>query len=300
MGLVWYGPVGRNAPRAPVSVHSGAAQQGVDRNEPGVARLAERQRGLITREQLLALGFSDRAIARAVAAGRLHRVHRGVYLVGYAVMLPLAHEEAALLAVGAGATLSHHSAAGVWGFATPDDAVHVTAAGRRPRHRRGIRTHHAPLPPSETRTRHGLRLTSPSRTLDDLASFLAPAAHRRATDEAEGLGLIPVTTDKSGMTRSEAERRLIDLLHRAGLPPTATNTKLHGHEVDVLYEPQRLVLEMDGFAYHRTRTQAHRDHVRDATLLAHGYRVLRIGWHQITDAPEALVADIARALARTG
>jgi predicted transcriptional regulator of viral defense system len=67
----------------------------VDRNGPGVALLAERQRGLITREQLLALGFSDRAIARAVAAGRLHRVHRGVYLVGHAVMLPFATEHAA-------------------------------------------------------------------------------------------------------------------------------------------------------------------------------------------------------------
>ncbi len=249
------------------------------------------------REQLLALGFSDRAIARAVAAGRLHRVHRGVYLVGHAVMLPLAHEQAALLAIGDGATLSHHSAASVWGFAKPDDTVHVTSANRRPRNRRGITAHHAPLPSSDVRIRHGLRVTTPQRTLRDLASFLEPAAFQRATDEAEVLGLIPITPSKPGLTRSEAERRLLALLRRAGLPPTRTNTHLHGHEVDVLYEPQRLVIEIDGFAYHRTAAQVHRDHVRDAMLLAHGYRVLRVDWRQIVETPEALVASVARALA---
>jgi very-short-patch-repair endonuclease len=255
---------------------------------------------LITRVQLLSLGVSDRAIARRVAVGGLHRIHRGVFLVGHTAMAPLAHELAALLAIGDGATLSHHSAASAWRVAKPDDIVHVTTAERRPRNRPGIRSHHAPLPPNDVRTHHGLRLTSPQRTLKDLAAFLSPAALQRATNEAEVLGLISITTDKPGLTRSEAERKLLNLLHRAGLPPTATNTKVHAHEVDVLYEPQRLIVEMDGFAYHRTPTQTHRDHARDATLLANGYRVLRIDWHQLTQTPEALIADLARTLARTG
>jgi very-short-patch-repair endonuclease len=269
----------------------------VDRNEPGVAVLAKRQRGLITREPLVALGFSDRTVARAVAAARLHRVHRGVYLVGHAVMLPFATEHAALLAIGDGATLGAHSAGHVNGIAEPDDTVHVIAAHRRPRNRPGITTHHAPLPPQDVRSCRGLRLTSPERTLRDLATFLAPAALERATNEARVRGLIPRGTTRPPMTRSEAERRLLTLLRKGGLSPTHTNVTLHGHEVDILYAEQRLVVEVDGLAFQDTVQAAERDRRRDTALLAAGYRVLRVTWRQIAEEPERLLVQIARALA---
>lgn len=98
--------------------------------------------------------------------------------------------------------------------------------------------------------------------------------------------------------RSEAERALLALLRRARLPPSATNVRVAGHEVDVLYRDQRLVVEMDGYAFHGTRAAFERDRRRDADLAAAGFRVVRVTWHQLTREPEALVAALAAALVR--
>ena len=82
----------------------------------------------------------------------------------------------------------------------------------------------------------------------------------------------------------------------AGLPLPATNVKVAGLEVDAVWHRERLVVEVDGYAYHGTRQAFERDRRRDARLLLAGYRVLRITWLRLTREPERVVALIAAAL----
>ena len=104
---------------------------------------------------------------------------------------------------------------------------------------------------------------------------------------------------RAALTRSEAEARLLTLLRAAGLPPTAVNARIGRYEVDFLWRPKRLVVEVDGYAYHSTRAAFERDRARDAELQAAGHRVIRVTWRQLIATPEAVVARIAAALAAT-
>jgi very-short-patch-repair endonuclease len=99
------------------------------------------------------------------------------------------------------------------------------------------------------------------------------------------------------LTRSEAERRLLELIRAAGLPEPRTNVRLHNHEVDFVWPGHRLVVEVDGYAFHSHRGSFERDRRRDAELAGLDYRVIRITWRQITEATEAVVALLATALA---
>ncbi len=275
-----------------------------------LATLAGRQRGVVTTAQLHGLGFSPSSVKRLVAGGRLHRIFRGAYLVGHTAAPALARETAALLVVGPAAVLSHHTAAHIHGFAPPSRTIHVTTAARGRRSRPGLTVHHADLMSHEIVTGNGPRRTTGIRTLTDLIPFLDQATLERYANEAQVLKQIthdqlaqapaPLRrlTDDRGFTRREAERRLKHLLHRAGLKPTATNTKVEGYEVDVLYADRRLIVEMDGFASHRTRHAFERDRRRDARLTAAGYRTIRVTWRQIHEQPELVLATIAAALAR--
>ncbi len=263
-----------------------------------IAALASRQRGLVTRRQLLEAGLTPEAVSRRLKSRRLHPLHRGVYLVGHAVPPPLAIELAALLACGHTAALSHRTAGVMWRILpSRDDAVEVTVPDRRCRPRPGLKPHAGCLAQCDVTVRHGLRLTTPARTLRDLRPVLDPPALERATNEARVLRLLPLgESDAATLTRSEAERRLLALLRRARLSPTATNIKLAGQEVDVLFADQRLVVEVDGYAFHGTRAAFERDRRRDADLAAAGFRVLRVTWRALTSEPEAVIARLAGAL----
>jgi very-short-patch-repair endonuclease len=103
-------------------------------------------------------------------------------------------------------------------------------------------------------------------------------------------------TDEPRFTRSEAERRLVTLVRSARLPVPSTNTRVAGLEVDALWPSHRLIVEVDGFAYHGNRAAFERDRRRDAALTAAGYRVVRVTWRQLTDEPHAVVALLARLL----
>ena len=97
-------------------------------------------------------------------------------------------------------------------------------------------------------------------------------------------------------TRSEAERRLLKLIRNARLPPPRCNVRAAGHEVDFLWPEQKVVVEIDGYAFHRSRTAFETDRRRDADLQVAGYVVLRITWRRLADEPEAVIAQIASAL----
>ncbi len=235
-------------------------------------------------------------MARRVAAGWLIRRYRGVYQVG-PVQAHVGAQSAALLALGPGALLSHDSAAHLWGFRPKPNDVHVTTTQDR-RSRPGIRTHRTTRTHSlDAAVLQGLPLTGARRTLQDLASTLGKTELDRATEQAAILGLVP-TSEAPAFTRSEAERRLLRLVRRARLPVPRTNVRLHGYEVDFLWAAERLVVEVDGFAYHGTRQAFERDRRRDADLAAAGYTVVRFTWRQITEEPEAVVARLAVLLKR--
>ena len=284
--------------------------------------LAARQHGALSTSQLLAAGISRAQIARLVARGWLSPVHRGVYLAG-PIHGPLARLSAATLAVGDHALLSHRSAAELWQLGPAvRGSVSVTLAGRQARSRDGIRVHQARrlAPPDIARLR-GLPVTSPGRTLLDLATCLGGRDLARAVEQAEVLKLLhgdwpdPLltrssrhrganalrgvirATDAPAMTRSEAERRLLALVRAARLPAPEVNQRLHGYEVDFLWRERKLVVEVDGYAFHASRSAFERDRRRDAHLIGKGYRVMRLTWHQLTREPEAIVALLARALA---
>jgi very-short-patch-repair endonuclease len=286
-----------------------------------VMELAARRHGVVTLADLAAAGLGRGAVARRVAEGRLQRLHRGVYLVG-----PLpgtrTREIAAVLACGGTAVLSHRSAAALWGMAPPwQGDVDVTVVGAQPR-RPGVRVHRARRrDPEDVARRDGVRLTAPGRTLLDVATVLDRRNLARALEEAQVQRLVTRTgletlLDRSrghhgavflgaalgrchepALTRSEAEARMLALTRAAQLPQPKTNVRVHGHEVDLLWPAERLIVEIDGFAFHSTREAFERDRRRDATLQAHGYRVMRVTWRQIADEPEAVIARLAAALA---
>ena len=274
-----------------------------------VARLAGRQRGVVSYEQLLACRLTARAVAHRVRTGRLIRIHRGVYAVGHAALPPLGRETAALLAMGPAAVLSHHTAAWLWELLPlPAEVELMLASGRRDS-RDGITVHRTThLPPSDIRRRQHLPLTSPARTLLDiqgspeLEAALSQALLNRLIRpepllDRGGPALRALLEGGPSPTRSQAERRLLALVDAAGLPRPETNVHLHGWEVDALWRDARVVAEVDGYAFHASRAAFERDRARDAALQAAGYRVVRITWRQLTDRREALVARLAATLA---
>lgn len=102
--------------------------------------------------------------------------------------------------------------------------------------------------------------------------------------------------ERPALTRSKAEERLLALIRRGGLPPPDVNRRVGGYEIDFLWPEGALAVEVDGFAYHRSRGAFERDRRRDAELAVLGIRVLRVTWEQITDEPEAVLVRIARLL----
>jgi very-short-patch-repair endonuclease len=170
--------------------------------------------------------------------------------------------------------------------------VHVTVEGDTARSRPGIRVHHTVS--LNAAARDGLSLTTPGRTLQDLARTLTSAESDRAREQAQVPGLvIPDGAGESDFTRSEAERRLKALCKAAGLPVPRTNARVAGWEVDAIWPAQRLVVEVDGWNFHGTRQAFERDRRRDASLQPAGYRVVRITWRRLRYEAYAVAAELA-------
>jgi very-short-patch-repair endonuclease len=295
----------------------------MDVGDAAIAALARRQHGVVTIGQLESAGLARPAVKHRVACGRLTPIHRGVYQVG-PLAAALGREMAAVLACGPDALLSHHSAAGLWGIRPAHrDPIHVTVSVRDARSRPGIRVHRATLNPSlNAAVKDGLPLTNPARTLLDLAPLLAQHDLDRATEQAQVLGVATheqiarilddnrggrgtkalrrALHDEPSLTRSEAERRLRDLIRKAGLPRPETNARVAGYEVDFFWPAHKLIVEVDGYAYHSPRAAFERDRLRDTNLQAAGYRVVRFTWRQITQQPHVVVARLAVLLQARG
>ena len=266
-------------------------------------------------------------IRTALDRGRWVRLYSAVYRLGL-LPAPLEAEMAAVLACRGGAVLSHRTAASLWGIlprprGRPD--VDVTALRGRPRSRTGLYVHRSRgLAEAEHTTLDGLPITSPARTILDLAVGLplsrlervvAKALRAEICDERSlrrivdrhrrraGTAALREVLRRSGgpvLTRSVAESRFLALLRAAEIEPPRTNAPLEGYEVDFFWPGARLVVEIDGRAYHGSSAMFERDRRRDAAMIGAGYRVQRFTWHQLTDKPEVVLVRVAQALAWRG
>ena len=283
--------------------------------------MAARQHSVVTHEQLIAIGFSNQMIHHRVKAGVLRPLHRGVYLVG-PIAPPLAHEIGAVFACGERSYLSHGPSAHVWTLTPylPKPAMPEVTVVRRDPRPPGIRVHRVGLlDPDETTTYKRIPITTPARTLLDLAPELNPRQLERSLAEAFRRRLVRPSALRSllarrsgrpgvpalrrlletdpAFTRSELEERFLALVRQAGLPEPEANAQLGPYEIDFLWREERLAVELDGWDFHSDRAAFETDRRRDAELVARGYRVVRVTWRQIRDEPVAVAARLAAALA---
>lgn len=233
---------------------------------------------------------------------------------------------AAVLVGGSSAVLSHESAAALWGVrATRSGRIHVTAPRFR-RSRASLALHRSHLPDDEVSAVGGIPATTVARTLLDLAAFLAHREVERALAQAEVLRLyeklslpdllerypgrrgaaiareaIAAVSLGSTLTRSELEERFLGFLDRFGFARPAVNADLavasRWFVADFAWRRARLIVELDGYAFHSTAAAFERDRARDRALSVDGWRVVRVTWRQLHDEPEALAIDLRRLLA---
>ncbi len=267
-----------------------------------ISRVAGRQHGVITTEQLLAIGLSSATISAYVRAERLHRIHRGVYAVGHPGLSLPGTWMAAVLACGDGAVLSHRSAAYLWKMLKPiPGPVHVTIPSRAGRRRRPGITIHRPstLLTSQTTLKANIPVTSPTRTLLDLRRTVPQAVYRSALRQAE-FDRLPLADLGQDGTRSELESLFLKLCRRHRLPEPEANARLGPFLIDFLWRKERLAVELDGYAAHSGRTAFADDRERDLYLKLNGYEVVRFTYEQVRDEPARVAAAIRVLLERRG
>lgn len=282
--------------------------------------LVRQQHGVVSREQLLALGVSRRGIERRLERGRLHRAGAGVYAVGRPELKSQGRWMAAVLACGSGAFLTHSSAAALWGIAPEwGGGIEVATRSASPRKRPGVRVRRRPsLRRAAITERRRIPVTTPVQTLVDLAARLGPRHTERAINEADRLGLVtPVVLrsrleDHRGepgvarlralldrrtfrLTRSDLEQIFLPIAAEVGLPVPLTKQLVNGFEVDFHWPELGLVVESDGLRYHRTPAEQARDRLRDQAHVAAGLTQLRFTDEQVRYDP----GHVRRTLAST-
>lgn len=205
----------------------------------------------------------------------------------------------------------------------PTPIVEVSVPRKRRRRIEGVRIHRVrDLREDEVSLLDGIPVTTPARTLLDIAEELgsrevekayANALRRKLVTPEAMRAMVERHPDHRGaalwrrllaeegepaFTRSDAEEKLLGIARAAGLPRPEVNVRVLAHEVDFLWRAARLVVEVDGYAYHGSRHNFAADRRRDAELAAGGYRVLRFTWGDLTEQRLATVVRLAQALVR--
>ncbi|HEU4975900.1 MAG TPA: type IV toxin-antitoxin system AbiEi family antitoxin domain-containing protein [Baekduia sp.] len=312
------------AGRAARACDLGVLMEPLNHSHDGIRRLAEAQHGVVTRQQLLALGLGAEAIKIRRRTGRLVPMYRGVYALGHRALRPQAWWLAAVFACGPGAVLSHRSAARLWGLRPWSGRVEVTAARDRDPAPGGVAVHRSRAMAAWEVTREdGIPVTTVARTLLDLAGVVPVHHLRRAVQRANELelfhlldvdrvleahprrpgrrALIALLADarRHGLerTRSDPEAAMLQLCLDHDLPRPQVNRFAGGREMDFRWPEQRLVVEVDGWTWHRTREAFAADRARDRQLLREGFRVARFPAMEVLDAPAMVAAELRALLA---
>jgi predicted transcriptional regulator of viral defense system len=300
-------------------MHDSHASSSTPPVDARIAGLAQRQHGVVSALQLRALGIQRGSIAHRLQTGRLHRIHAAVYAVGHPLLSLKGQFMAATLAAGAGAAISHRSAAHLHGLlATTATKIHVSSP-RRVERSRTLKPHQTrTLAPQDLTTVDDIPVTSVARTLLDLATVAPQRDVERALDQAEILRLFDLNAvddvlarangrdtkrleaalrsqrDGPTLTRSELEEAFIALVDDAGLPRPQMNTAVCGFEVDAYWREHGVVVEIDSYRYHRTRRAFEADRRRDIALQAAGIRTARVTDRRINADPQEVAQDLVR------
>jgi very-short-patch-repair endonuclease len=291
-------------------------------DDRSLSALARRQYGVVGRAQLLEEGWSEEEIEWRIQAGRLHRLHAGVYAVGHRVIPKEGRWMAAVLASGPEAVLSHWSAAALWMIRPNSRSIIDVTCAHKSRTWKRIRRHHKPLPADEVTTEEGIPVTTVPRTILDLAAtedadtlanllreseFLELSDRLSLPDLLERypgrrgirkvrLALERLEEEPPGRKRSPLEERFSPFLRRYRLPlPRYNDWIALGSKrvcVDCHWPEVRQIVELDGWQGHRTKTAFREDRARDRRLAVAGYSVTHITWNQLDDEPAAVAADL--------
>ncbi len=283
--------------------------------------IAARQHGAIGSSQARSCGLSRHQIRHLVRSGRFVADRRAICVVAGTPDTWERRAWIALLACGDEAVLSHRAAGYVHGLLeSKPRRIDITMWHRtRNGHVEGLPIHRAVrLEAADRRTVKGFPVTSPARTLVDLASELPDRALARTVDKALLLGittirvvrryvrdrrlqrrpgvgrLLRLLDDREfGVPESELERRTLELIAEYRLPAPGRQQRVGRHRVDFAYMDQRVLVEVDGRATHGTAEAFEHDPRRQNALVLEGWTVLRFTWKQITQDPD-YVADTMR------
>jgi hypothetical protein len=294
--------------------------------------LATRQHGVVSMAQLLGLGHAENTVLDWASAGRLLRVHQGVYAVGHRRLSWHGRCWAAVLGAEPNTTdelvwpavASHGSAAYLWGlYPYSPETLDVTAPIRR-RAKRPFRVHFSSILADEDRSFcDDLPVTSVPRTLLDLAIRSRPAGLDRLLERAErqqlfDLGAIEALLDRAGghpgrkrlrqalviyqpdaaFTRSGLERRFLELVRKAGLPTPSMNYNYAGFELDAYWEREQFAVELDVYETHGSRAAFERDRLREDDLLVFRIETMRVTGPRLKKEPQATIKRVAEHLRR--
>lgn len=268
-------------------------------------------------------GWSEEEIKWRLHAGRLHRLHAGVYsLTPRQLVSRQGWWMAAVLASGPGALLSHWSAASLW-LVRPNSRSRIdVTVPHRSRSSKAIYRHISHVPPDERTEKEGIPVTSVHRTIFDLAAAVSVDEVVAMIKEAEYLNLWDrlslwdllerypnkrgskklrfslerITEEPTGRKRSRLEERFAPFLRRHHLPLPRFNDWIpldpKPYRVDCHWPETRLIVELDGWEGHGTRSAFQDDRARDRALRVAGYSVIRLTWAQLNSEPEAIASDL--------
>jgi hypothetical protein len=261
-------------------------------------------------------------VAKAEKAGRLHRVHRGVYAVGYRSLSWHGRCMAAVLASHP-SVASHLSAGWLWDLLRyRPSTVHVMCRSGRSTNRAFV-VHRAELERVDLARRDGIPVTSLSRTILDLAADSNPRTVRRYIQRADDakrfnlrameelldrsrghkgrakvLAALEIYEETPAFTRSGLERRFLEVVTASGLPVPAMNFFVAGHEIDAYWPEHHFGVELDVYATHGSALSFEEDRERDDELLLAGIETTRVTGPRLAREPEVVVESLRRHLAR--
>ena len=294
-------------------------------NEQAASRIAAAQRTLLTTDQLSECGLDKDAVAYRVKGGVLHVVFPRVYSFGCGELPPLAREQAALLAVGERAFLSHRSAAFFWGMRKAAPApVEVSVVGRQSQSRDGIRVHRIrAMDRRELRRKDELWVSTPARAVlevaaaapDELVDVIdeglasrrlnrrdleAVLARNRPCRGAARLAALLGDETALRLTRSLAEKAFLKLIRDAGLPLPETNVPFGRYEADFLWRSERVIVELDTPTFHGGPGAFQNDREKDLVFRDARFDVLRVTRAHVVYEPARVLARVVRTLALRG
>lgn len=289
-----------------------------------LARIARRQSGLFTRSQARACGFSQYQIRRRLACGDWKPIAGPVLAYRGVTVTPWIRDRAAQMSV-AGSVLAGPSAARTWNIRVPDDRSYLLIGAHGRCRLPGVRVLYEMADPRDVGLYNGVPVTSLGRTVVDCLRILPDRAAADLLDRslqqgwitveefAERIGAIPgrakvgrlrrLLRGVEGGARSAAERVLTGLLRDAAITGWRANAPICDDLGvigigDVVFDHVKLVIEVDGLAFHTTPDRFQHDRVRQNRLVAAGWTVLRFTWRDVTERPEYVIAMIRSTLAR--